>query len=81
VRSTGQVLTEDGWRTMPELKEWLRVQALASKSPVLLVRADGDKVPISILTEISSIATPLGFEILMAADESRPAAAPKNSAR
>jgi len=81
VRSSGQILTEDGWRTLPELKEWLRVQALASKSPVLLVRADGDKATVSILTEISSAATPLGFEILIAADEPARSGAAKGAPR
>ena len=67
VSSSGQILTEDGVRTMAELKEWLRVQALATKSPVLLVRADTEKVPLAVLTEIYSAGAPLGYEILLAA--------------
>src|SRR6266498_2259695 len=54
VSSSGQILTEDGQRTMAELKEWLRVQATATRSPALLVRADSGKVPLSVAVEISS---------------------------
>lgn len=79
VSSTGQILTEDGWRNLEELKEWLRVQAAATRSPVLLVRADRDKVPLAIVTEIASAARPLGFDVLIAADE--PAAQPKTEKR
>jgi biopolymer transport protein ExbD len=68
VASSGFILTEDGGRTMAELKEWLRVQALAAKSPVLLIRADS-AVPLAMLMEISSAATPLGYEVQLAADE------------
>ena len=77
VSSSGQILTEDGTRTMAELKEWLRVQALATKSPVLLVRADTEKVPLAVLTEIYSAANPVGFEVQLAAEEPAAAKVPK----
>jgi biopolymer transport protein ExbD len=69
VSSAGNILTEDGQRTMAELKEWLRVQAMATKSPVLLVRADTNVVPLAVLMEIHSAAAPLGFEVQLAAEE------------
>lgn len=76
VRNADQILTEDGLRTMVELKEWLRVQALATKSPVLLVRADA-KVALSVWMEISSAAKAVGFEVIIAGDEPVPARAAK----
>jgi biopolymer transport protein ExbD len=81
VSSSGTVLTEDGQRSMTEFKEWLRVQATATKNPVLLVRTDSRNVPVSVITEITSAARPLGFQILIAADEPAPASSPKSEKR
>jgi biopolymer transport protein ExbD len=80
VSNAGQILTEDGWRTMPELKEWLRVQATATKSPVLLIRAEG-QVPLSLTTEIAGAAKPVGFEVLIAADEPTSSSVPQPDKR
>jgi biopolymer transport protein ExbD len=79
VSSADQILTEDGTRTMLELKEWLRVQALATKSPVLLVRFDTAKVPVAMLMDIYSAAAPLGFEVQLAAEERVPAGSPSSA--
>lgn len=76
VSSSGQIFTEDGLRSMAELKVWLRVQADATKSPVLLIRADTRKVPLAVLMEIASAAWPAGFEVMLAADEPRGAGEP-----
>lgn len=74
VRGDGEVLTDDGFRTMEELKNWLRVQAMATKSPVLLIRAESGKVSLTTAVEVSSAAKEAGFQVLVAADApARPA--------
>jgi biopolymer transport protein ExbD len=81
IRGDGQILTDDGFRSMEELKDWLRIQASATKSPVLLVRAESGKVSLATATEISSAAKKAGFQVLVAADEPGRAANPKSGKR
>lgn len=81
VSGSGQILTEDGFRTMEELKNWLRVQATATKSPVLLVRAESSNVSLATAIDISSAAKEAGFQVLVAADEPVRPANPKAGKR
>lgn len=73
VVDAGQVLTNDGFRKLADLREWLMREAKGTKSPLLLVRGGAD-MPIAVLTEISSAASAAGFEVLLAASEPEPKA-------
>src|SRR5437660_1704823 len=49
VTNSGQILVPEGLLTPDEFRRWLRDQAAATKSPVLLVQA-GEAVKLSLLT-------------------------------
>src|ERR1044071_3039265 len=68
VMRSGEILTNDGKRTMDTLGPWLKDQAATVSSPLLLVRMDAGS-PMSVLTEISSLANRAGFQVLLAASE------------
>jgi len=60
VDSSGQILTNDGNRTMEDLENWLIAEGKGTKDPVLLVRGDM-LVPSGTLAAISSAAQKAGF--------------------
>lgn len=68
VLSSGQIFTDDGIRTIPELEKWLTEHAREMKDPVLLVRGDAD-VRASVVAAIGSAAKSAGFETLWAAGD------------
>lgn len=77
VKRAGLIFAAPGALNLPQLRVWLREQALAVKSstpPVLLVRVNAS-VPMSDLMEIYTAAQEAGFQrIILGADE--PAAKP-----
>ena len=68
VRSAGQILVGDGYRTMEQLQEWLSVQAQSEKHPALLVKASAS-VPAAILARILGLAHAAGFTVTVAAED------------
>lgn len=66
VLSSGQILTNNGKRTMPQLREWLQAQGRTTQRPRLLVRGDAE-VSIGVQAEIVSAANAAGFDVLFAA--------------
>jgi biopolymer transport protein ExbD len=73
VKNSGQIFA-DGLLSLPQLREWLKVEAKKNKHPSLLVRMSAG-VPVSLQTEIASAAREAGFTaVILAAEE--PAAAP-----
>lgn len=76
VLGSGQILTSAGRQTLPGLARWLEAQAAGTPSPLLLVQLDGN-VPTSVFTEITSVARQAGFETMLAARDTEPAAQPR----
>lgn len=68
VMRSGQILTPNGPQPMDAFATWLRSEAKGTRSPLLLVQTDSDG-PISVLTEISSMAKSAGFDVLLATTE------------
>lgn len=69
VLPSGQIFA-DGLVNMPQLREWLKVEARKLKEPSLLIRARAD-VPVSQLAEIVSAAYEAGFtKVVWGAEES-----------
>lgn len=68
VTNSGQIFTSHGIRKLEELGGWLKGEARSTTSPVLLARV-GAGVPMSLWTEIASIAHAAGFKTLLAAEE------------
>jgi biopolymer transport protein ExbD len=60
VDSSGQILTNDGRRTIQQLEEWLVAEGRSTKDPVLLVRGDAN-VRSAVIADISSAAQKAGF--------------------
>jgi biopolymer transport protein ExbD len=60
VDRSGQILTNDGIRTMEQLEQWLAAEGKTTKQPVLLVRGDAE-VPTGVALAISSAAQKAGF--------------------
>jgi biopolymer transport protein ExbD len=76
VKNSGQILA-DGLLSLPQLREWLKIQAHKTRHPSLLVRMSAG-VPVSVQNEIVSAAREAGFgsNITLAAEEPAPDAAP-----
>lgn len=68
VLQSGQIFAGDGLMNLPQLREWLKAQALTVPHPVLLVRASAN-VTGSSLTEITSAARQAGFGVVLAVEE------------
>ncbi|MEO6875036.1 MAG: biopolymer transporter ExbD [Opitutaceae bacterium] len=69
VKNSGTIFA-DGLLSMPQLREWLKVEAKKTKHPSLLVRMSSG-VPVSVQNEIVSAAREAGFgsNITLAAEE------------
>ena len=76
VKNSGQILA-DGLLSLPQLREWLKVEARKTKHPSLLVRMSAG-VPVSVQNEIVSAAREAGFgsNITLAAEEPAASAVP-----
>jgi biopolymer transport protein ExbD len=68
VGHSGQILTNDGLRSLEELRTWLKEQARTVAEPSLLVRVDRD-VTTAVFAEISGAAHAAGFSVMVAAGE------------
>ena len=73
VKRDGQIFAPTGTVTLPQLRDWLRVQAKLFKVPVLLVRADGS-VPMEVLAGVCSAAHEAGFAHVQLGAEAIPTA-------
>jgi biopolymer transport protein ExbD len=67
VKNSGQIFA-DGLLSLPQLREWLKVEAKKHKHPTLLLRMSAG-VPVSLQTEIASAAGEAGFESVTVAAE------------
>ena len=69
VKNSGQIFA-DGLLSLPQLREWLKIEAKKYKHPSLLVRMSSG-VPVSVQNEIVSAAREAGFgsNITLAAEE------------
>ena len=76
VLSSGQILTNDGRRSLPQLTDWLKEQGRTAKQPRLLVRGDAT-VSTGMQAEIVSAANAGGFEVLWAAVEATERRSPR----
>jgi biopolymer transport protein ExbD len=74
VVNSEQIIMEDGFHKLSDLRGWLLKQKKGARPPLLLVRGSAEG-QISVLAEISSAAAAAGFEVLWAAGE------PANSRR
>jgi biopolymer transport protein ExbD len=76
VKNSGQIFA-DGLLSLPQLREWLKIEAKKNKRPSLLVRMSAG-VPVSVQNEIVSAAREAGFgsNITLAAEEPAPNATP-----
>ena len=75
VKNSGQILA-DGLLSLPQLREWLKVEAKKYKHPSLLVRMSAG-VPVSVQNDIASAAREAGFgSVILAAEEPASDAAP-----
>jgi biopolymer transport protein ExbD len=69
VQDSGQIFTAYGMLSSAKLADWLRERAGEDRHPALLIRAS-QRVPVTRLTEISSMAYRAGFvRVILAADE------------
>lgn len=70
VARSGLIFTDKGALNFDQLKQWLEEQGRVTESPVLLVRADA-AIPVADLTDITSAAQQVGFQVQIAALEPR----------
>lgn len=69
VRPAGQIFAANGLLNLPQLREWLRVEAGKLREPSLLIRASAD-VPVAELAEIVGAAREAGFvRVVLGAEE------------
>lgn len=67
--NAGQIFAGDGLRSPAQLREWLSVQAAATKQPSLLILSH-ERVPVSVIAEVAGFAASAGFSVHLAATES-----------
>ncbi len=69
IKQGGVIVTESGNITLPQLRDWLKVRAKASKHPLLLVRAHA-QMPLEDIAEIQAAAKEAGYAgIVLGAEE------------
>jgi biopolymer transport protein ExbD len=67
VKRDGMIFADNGQISLPQLRTWLDGQKKVTKHPVLLVLLDSD-VPVSVSTDIYTVAREAGFEVVQGVD-------------
>jgi biopolymer transport protein ExbD len=68
VVNAGQIFAGDGLRSPAQLREWLAVQAAATRQPTLLILAN-ERVPVAVIADIAGAAAQAGFGVQIAATD------------